>query len=81
MGGSRQDTGRAVARQGTCLYYGPWVPRGKAGMLSSNQKEKVLLSFARILSKGYTGEDPGSPGTVLIIGAVGGVLSRSFIYL
>lgn len=57
------------------------VSRGRAGTLSSNQKEKVLLSFVGILSKGYSREDPGSLGAVLIIGAVGGVLSRSLIYL
>lgn len=50
-------------------------------MLSSNQKEKVLLSFAGILPKDYTGKDPGNLGTVLIIGTVGGVLLRSFIHL
>lgn len=39
------------------------VPRGKAGMLSSNQKEKVLLSFAGILPKDYTGKErPWEPG-------------------
>lgn len=75
-----------MAGQGTYLYYVPWmeffeVPKGKAGMLSSNQKEKVLLSFAVNLSNEYTGEDPESLGTVLIIGTVGEVLSRTFIRL